>query len=423
MIPLLVAALAVASPSATPILTLDQALALARSHQPTLVEARAGVAAASARQREALAPLLPQLAGNAGAQHRADLGQSGGLVGGPGGAGGPGDSGSFGLTLTQQIWDFGQGQLAWNSAGAQVAASKDTASATALAVDFDVRQAYFTAWGDRKLVAVAQESLSDQRAHLRQIQGAVEVGTRPLSDLAQIRASVASAQVALIDAQDAEAIARAQLAQAIGAPLPSGFAVADAPMAPVPGEGESIDALVQAAIERRPDRLSLDQQIRSQHLTSQAARLSGAPKIAASANVAADTQAGLPESNQWGAGLSMSWPLVEGGAVLARAAEADANLASLRAQRDALDQQIRLDVAQAELALRGAQAGVKAAQVAVEQAQVSLKLADGRYAVGLGSAVDLADAQQQLTTAEGQRIQEEVKLDTARAELIKALAL
>ena len=49
-------------------------------------------------------------------------------------------------------------------------------------------------------------------------------------------------------------------------------------------------------------------------------------------------------------------------------------------------------------------------------------LAEGRYRTGVGSIIELGDAQLAATTAAFQKLQAQLKLDTARAQLTKALA-
>lgn len=53
--------------------------------------------------------------------------------------------------------------------------------------------------------------------------------------------------------------------------------------------------------------------------------------------------------------------------------------------------------------------------------RAQLKLADARYAQGLGSQIELADAQTAVTTAEGNLIQAEWQLANAWALLKRAL--
>ena len=70
--------LAIALLAAARIVTLDDAVRSAREHQPQLRQARANTEAASARAREALAPLLPQLNATAGYNRR--IASGGGTV-------------------------------------------------------------------------------------------------------------------------------------------------------------------------------------------------------------------------------------------------------------------------------------------------------------------------------------------------------
>ncbi len=54
-------------------------------------------------------------------------------------------------------------------------------------------------------------------------------------------------------------------------------------------------------------------------------------------------------------------------------------------------------------------------------ARLRLKLAEGRYEAGVGSAIELGDAQVALTHAGAQRVQAQFNLSTARAQLLAAL--
>ena len=66
-------------------------------------------------------------------------------------------------------------------------------------------------------------------------------------------------------------------------------------------------------------------------------------------------------------------------------------------------------------------ATIGAAGEALTNARDQLTLAEGRYAHGLGSAVELGDAQVAYTTAEAQVVQARFGLASARAQLIAAL--
>jgi outer membrane protein len=117
----------------------------------------------------------------------------------------------------------------------------------------------------------------------------------------------------------------------------------------------------------------------------------------------------------------LTWPFLQGGLTRGQLHEARANLAGIDAQVDALRLQVEIDVHQAQLAVRGAKASGVAAEEAVVNAREQLRLAEGRYAGGLGNAIELSDAQVAFTNAAAQAVQARYNLAIARAQLATAL--
>ena len=77
-------------------------------------------------------------------------------------------------------------------------------------------------------------------------------------------------------------------------------------------------------------------------------------------------------------------------------------------------------------AFRGNVAAVRAEEGCIEygaavNAKERLRLAERRYQTGVGSLIDLGDAQVAQTTAAAQLVQAEFTLSTARAQLVRAL--
>jgi len=66
---------------------------------------------------------------------------------------------------------------------------------------------------------------------------------------------------------------------------------------------------------------------------------------------------------------------------------------------------------------------VRASTEAVAAARSELQLAEARYAQGLGSQIELTDAQTAVTTAEGNLVSAEFQLATAWAQLHRAVAI
>jgi outer membrane protein len=426
MMGLIAALLAAAS---TRVLTLEEALRIARQRQPQLRQAHAASEAADARAGSAFSALLPQLSATASYQRTTAnfINRPGSVPSSFGGAGGASSFDTFNffsgnVAATQLLWDFGSAPNRWRAARAQADSAENSERATALQISLGVRSAYFAARANRALVGVAQELLQNQERHLQQIEGFVKAGTRPDIDLAQARTDAANARVVLIDAQNTYQTSKAQLNQTMGIEGPIDYEIADESLPPLAGEDGELEPLLQESFKARPEMVSLEQQVRAQLLTVRSIEGQYGPSLAASLGF---TQGGTQVDRlKWNAsaGLTLSWNLFQGGLTRSQVREAEANVAGAVAQLDQLRQQIRLEVDAARLAVRSAKTTVGAAQEALTNARERLRLAEGRYQHGVGSVIELGDAQVALTSAAAQAVQADDRLATARAQLAHALA-
>jgi len=408
------------------VITLEDATRITWESQPQIRQARANTAAAEARADEARAPLLPQLYSVSYTYERTTSnftphpGYLGSLL--------PPTTYSwtsynyynFNGTLSQLIWDFGLTLDAWRSAKVKAASQLDTERYTNLQVLLTTRAAYFTARANKDLVIVAQETLANQEAHLRQTEGFVAVGTQPEIALAQSRYNVANAQVQLIQAQNNYVTAKAQLNQAMGVEGATDYDVGNEAFPAVPGEDESTNSLLAKALTRRPDIRSDEEQIEAQHLAVSSVKGGYWPSLGVALNFFnSGTDAGT--NWNWNVQATANWNIFQGGLTEATQREQEADLVALYAQTDALRQQVRLDVEQARLAVRAAKATLSAADDALTNARELLRLAEGRYTVGIGNIIELSDAQVAETSAAAQKVQADYSLASARAQLLRAL--
>jgi outer membrane protein len=407
------------------VLTLAEAVRNARERQPQLLQAQAGTRAASARTDEARSGLLPQLTGSASySRETANFAPRPGLTTTAGRASSSFDTVnfySFGATLSQLIYDFGQTSGRWRAAQASADAQRDTEQATLNQVTLGVQTAFFTARAAKDLVGVARDNLTNQDAHLRQIEGFVRAGTRPEIDLAQARTDRANAAVQLINAQNVYETSKAQLNQAMGVEAATDYEVASDTLPPLEGEEQPLDALLQEALGRRPDYAALQQQARSQELTLSSVKGGYGPALGVSTGITDVGQSLDATAWNWNATATLTWNIFQGGLTRAQSQEAQANLDSARAQIDGLRQQVRVDVVQAQLAVRANKEALSASGEALVNARERLRLAEGRYQAGVGSVIELGDAQVALTTAAAQRVQAEYNLASSRAQLLRAL--
>jgi outer membrane protein TolC len=123
----------------------------------------------------------------------------------------------------------------------------------------------------------------------------------------------------------------------------------------------------------------------------------------------------------WNVGAVLSFPVFSGFLTKYQVEEAKANLDVLRANEEALRQQVFLDVQQAYLTLRAAEEAIPTAKLGVEQAQENLDIANGRYAAGVGNPIEVTDAEVSLANARLAYIQALYADRVAQASLEKAM--
>lgn len=408
-------------------LTLDDAVRMAVEQHPDVRKARAEARGAGERANEVRSELWPQLGGAAAYQRT-----TGNFAPRPStvpsqfiaGQSPSWDTFNFysvGATLTQLIWDFGRTTGRWDAAKNAARAQSQALAETEFDVALSARTAYFEVLTQRALVRVAKETLENQERHMREIEGFVYVGTRPEIDLAQIRIDRANAEVQLVRSENDHAAALASLDVAMGMAPGSTHELAEGASGAVAGEELEFAALGDEAVRSRPEFARLLALVAAGEDALTASRGSWLPSISAQSSIS-DVGPSLDTLTwNWNAQVGLTWPLFQGGLTRAQVAEQHAAIEAARAGVEGGRQRLLLAVEQARLAVRAAKASLGATHEAVTNARERLRLAEGRYETGMGSILELGDAQVALTSAQAQAIRAEYTLATARAQLIRAL--
>lgn len=424
------------SPRATPpaqrVLPLAEVERSALQVQPLLLAARANTNVAVALAEQQRAPLLPQVIGSAAyTRETANIQPRPGFTTPTGAPTATPTGGSlfstsydyfqFGITATQLIYDFGQTSNKYDAAKLNADSQRYAEQTTRLTILLNVRRAYFAARANKELVDVAKETLDDQNKHLAQVQGMVTVGTQPPIALAQQKAAVANAVVQLIQAQNNYETSKAQLNQAAGMPGGTDYDVSDQDMPVVSDEDQPLETLMAKAVAARPEIATLVKQHDAAEATLSSAKGTYGPSIAAAGSVTDyGTNFGqlVPD---WAVGVTATWPLFQGGLTKGLVHQANANIDYVDSQKAVEELQVRLDVDSARLAVRAAKATTGAVEDALTSAREQLRLAEQRYATGVGNIIELNDAQVAYTTAAAQVVSARYTLATARAQFLAAM--
>jgi len=419
-----------AAPSKAPsgrVVHLDDAVQIALKSQPLMHEARAQTEGAVGVSQQARSGLLPQVTGTAlferthSAITLAPGSQTGGGAAGVGVATSTHDIYSLSASGTQLIYDFNQTPDKLRAANRSVDSFRASERTTELQVLLGARRAFFTARANHALVRVADETLTNEQKHVVQVKGFVAAGTQPEIALATELTSLANDKVALITAQNNYEIAKAQLNQSIGIVGDSNYDVADEGLPAIEGEEGPDETLVQYALKTRPEIVAFEKSRESDELTIKSFKGAYGPTLSALGSAGTSGLALDSMTPNWAVGAQLLWPVFQGGLTTGQVHQAEANLSYVDAQLDAEKLQVRFDVMQAVLTLRAAKVSIDASNEALVNAREQLRLAEGRYQSGVGSIIELGDAQVAATNAAAQVVQADFNLATARAQLLTAL--
>ena len=403
-------------------ITVDEAVAIALDSQPNIHARLGDYAAAKYRVDQALSPLLPQLAAAVSTSRSqsttVSTSTTTGLTTTTVTTRDFGETFTAQLTLSQLLFDFGKTRASVDAARKLSEVALEDVELQRQLITQTVKQAYTNINFAQRLQRVAQQALERAELNLRSARGFFDVGTRPKSDVTRAEVDVANARVDVIRARNAERLGRAALNVAMGVPADTPTQVVDS----LVYQPTKLDRtrLMDEAQRRRPE--SRQARLRAEAAEAVVRRTTRDffPDITGAAAYGA-TRTNFDEA--WSATLSLSWSIFDGGNRIARHREARANLEAAQARVRATELDIQREVEQAQISVSEAEERIQAAQVAVESAQENFRLAQGRFDAGVGTILELTDAQLALTQAQNTEAQALADYRIALSNLDRAVGL
>jgi outer membrane protein len=379
-------------------LTIHDAEQLALRNHPRITIGELSALASKQVAREARAALLPTIGMNATAVTTYNDGNriTAGLLNNPSVF----DRAAAGLVAGQLITDFGRTKNLYTAANLNAQAEQQNARATREQIIFLVDQAFYGALSADVLVKVAEQTVQARQLVANQIQALENAKLRSALDVSFANVALAQAQLLLVDSKNNRGVAYAILSEALGLPNERAFALVDSP--PPQPPSQDVDKIIQEALDNRPDLKALQfQENAAEHLATAEERLQLPDVTALGAAGLTPVGSSRLATNAYGAvGVNVHIPVFNGFLFTARASEAKLRArAAQESVRDLRDRVAR-DVRQAWLNVNSAFERENVAAQLLQQATLSLNLAQARYNLGLGSIVELSQAQLQQTQAE-----------------------
>jgi len=305
-----------------------------------------------------------------------------------------------GATVNQLLTDFGRTTNLISSANLAAKAENQNAVATKEQILLAVDQAFYNALQTQAVLTVARQTVADRKTVTDQVGALYKNKLKSELDFSFANVNLAQAKLLLLDAQNNENAALASLSAVLGFSNLQNFQLAQDTTAILAPQG-NVDDLISTAFAVRPEILSLEFQSESAKKFQTAERDLLLPDIRA-LGAAGDTPVRNPivSSSYWAVGVNVEIPIFNGFLFTARAREAalraQATLERLRDLRDRIARDVRTSWLNATTAYDR----LAVTQQLLEQANLALNLAQARYKLGLGSIVELSQAQLQQTQAQ-----------------------
>jgi outer membrane protein len=335
-----------------------------------------------------------------------------------------------GALLSWDAFDFGLRHASVAGVEAALAQSRAAAALTRLDVANAVAQAFLSVVTARRTVTSARADVERRSVLLQSVRALVTNELRPGADLSRAEAERAASMVRLLQAQQLQAMAQANLRRLLGAragpiDVADGALLSSPPGVETPATStRDLHPLLQvrhAAVEQAraaQEVLARTDRPRIVLQSSVFARGSGA-NAAGPFDATAD---GLKlDRTNWAAGVQVVFPnLFDFKALGARRAAAAASARASAAQYDEAVLTIASEEETAAAVLQAARAIVGYTQVQLAAAQQTESRARVRYQAGLAAMVEVAEAQSLLAQAEDQ--DQVARVNVWRALLATAVA-
>lgn len=315
---------------------------------------------------------------------------------------------SSGLSSSLTVWDGGKTQASIRSAQASADASESDLTRAKQTAVFTVASDYVALITDQEQLKVQQDNLNAQQAQLDLIQKLVDGGTRPVSDLYQQQATVASAKLAIAQAQRSVELAKVDLIQALQLdPAGTYDFVAPAVSAADTSKTYNLDDLLAKAYANRPDLTAEQSRVSAAGQDVKQAKAAKMPTISvtggyssaysSASDIGFTNQLNQRQGGSIGVGVSI--PLFDRGA--ASAAEQKAEIAQQNEQLslDNAKQTIALEVRRAYLDEISAKDQLTAANAQLAAAKLAVDMTQKRYEAGAATLVEVTQARSQQTQA------------------------
>ncbi len=301
--------------------------------------------------------------------------------------------------VSQLIWDFGQTLNRIKFANETLSASQYEFIETQENTILNAEKGYFDAMRAQLLLEASKDNFEMIKVHLERTKGFFEVGYRQAYDVTKDEVNVANANLDLVTAKKNYEMAKVTLNNIMGNAGGTAYKVVE--IGDFKPDEINLEEALKSAASNRVELSKLQARARAAQADLAAKKKGNWPVISVggSHQVSDTSTPGVGNVHSWNAGPQISWPWFDGFKAKSEveAAQANLKLAQLGIQDETLN--IALEVQSAVLSLGESKERITATAKLLQQSKEYIDIANARYEEGLGSIIEVTDAENSVVSA------------------------
>lgn len=321
------------------------------------------------------------------------------------------------LEATLPIYTGGRIDSGIRQAKAGIGASDARLNGATQTLILDVIISYVDVARDTEALRIRQNSVALLSEQVRAARDRFEVGVVTRTDVAQAEARLEGARASLAGARAALEASKATYLFLVGEPAGDGIVVPEAPGLP-----DSFEGALDQALAENPDlkAAQFNERVAAESIESARSDLRPSISIKGAAGYSETFDENFRDTSL-SAVAQATIPLYTGGQVASQVRVARLELERARLQTQAVQRQVRAQIAQAWYATRAAQSSIAASERQVEAAEIAYEGGQEELAVGVRTTLDVLDQEQQLLDAKLNRVAARRDSVIAAHQLMRAM--
>lgn len=329
------------------------------------------------------------------------------------------------VTLKYPLYTGGKNENNIKAARLALSGAELTTERTKQSVRELVAEDYFYILKCQSQVDVYQESVNNLQAHLENVQAKLRAGTVAEKDVLSSEVSLAEKKLGLINAKNDYQVAVATFNNDVGLPTNTDTK----PKEVLSYKSYSLNPIdcENYALIHRPDLLQKMYALKQSEAYMKAAKAGYRPTVDASVtrNIAGTSafKNNIDSSDSWTAGINVDWNIFDNQITEAQVNQAKANMRRAEAELNDQINTVKLEVRKSYLNLRAAEENIKTMKEALAQAEEDVRIEIVRYKAGVGTNLEVMDAQDKLVSAKGDYYTALYNYNVSKAELDKSMGI